>query len=298
MNILVSGASGYIGRNLIQTLLTGSAHQIVAGVHNTEKSKKLYGSEPRVRVSHLDVLSPDSLDRSLKGIDIAYYFVHLLNRDDFITLESRAARNFLEACENHGVKRIIYLSGLGSDEVELSDHIKSRHEVGFIFRESMIPNIEFRASIILGKGGLSYELLRNLVVKLPVMLLPTWCRTLTQPIALPDVMRYLVAALYVTLDKSWIVPIGGPETMTYVDMIRHVAALLDKKPLLITTPVLSAHLSAKWLDLFTPGQAKVGKHMVDSLKHKMIVDSTAAQELFPIIHPAPPFQHLQDNPGS
>lgn len=293
MKILISGANGFIGSHLIQTLLAGSDHQLIAGANNTKKAKQLYGDEVGVQVKHLDVLSPDSLDKALEEVDIAYYFVHLLHRDDFTTTESQAAHNFIQAAEKHGVQRIVYLSGLGSDEVELSDHIKSRHEVGFIFRESSIPSIEFRASIILGKGGLSYELLRNLVGKLPVMLLPLWCRTLTQPIALPDVMLYLVAALNVEIDESSVVPIGGPETMTYVDMIRHIAALINKKPLLITTPFLSAYLSAKWLDLFTPGQAKVGKHMVDSLKFKMVVDSLAAKELFPEIVPEPPFKHLQ-----
>ena len=293
MNILITGANGFIGSNLIKTLLADSDHQIIAGANNTDKALQMYEGKARVEVKHLDVLSPDSLDEAMEQVDIAYYFVHLLNRDDFAVTESQAAHNFIKAAEKHGVQRIVYLSGLGSDKEVLSDHIRSRHEVGDIFRESSIPSIEFRASIILGKGGLSYELLRNLVAKLPVMLLPKWCRTLTQPIALPDVMRYLVAAQNVLIDESRVVPIGGPETMTYVDMIRSMAALINKKPLLITTPFLSAHLSAKWLDLFTPGQAKVGKHMVDSLKLKMVVDSSAAKDLFPEIIPEPPFKHLQ-----
>ena len=293
MNILITGATGYIGSNLIQRLLADSDHQIVAGARNTERAEQMYGDKQRVAVKKLDVLSPETLDRALEQVDIAYYLVHLLQRDDFTALESKAARNFIKASEKNGVKRIIYLSGLGSDDEELSDHIKSRHEVGEILRSSGIPCITFRASIILGKGGLSYELLRNLASKLPVMLLPKWCKTLTQPIALPDVLRYLIAAQETPIDGPVVVPIGGPETMSYVDMIRKTAALINRRPFLITTPFLSAHLSAKWLDLFTPGQAKVGKHMVDSLKHKMVVDSLSAKELFPEIIPEPPFRHLE-----
>jgi uncharacterized protein YbjT (DUF2867 family) len=197
--------------------------------------------------------------------------------------DRQAAKNFAQAAREAGVKRIIYLGGLGDESsTNLSAHLRSRHEVGAILRESGVETIEFRAAMIVGAVSLSYQLLKSLTDRLPVMLCPRWLTTPTQPIAIDDVLSYLLAALEVPPGRSRVFEIGGPDVVAYIDLIREYARQKNLSRWLITVPLLTPHLSGLWLALVTPATYRVGRHLIEGLRNPMVVTSPAASEAFAI----------------
>ena len=231
-----------------------------------------------------DVLDPASLDRALQGVHTAYYLVHLMSGSkDFEKEDRQAATNFAEAAKKAGVRRIIYLGGLGDDaDPKLSPHLRSRHEVGKILRDSGVETIEFRASLVIGAGSLSFDLVKSLTDRLPVMLCPRWLTTPTQPIAVDDVLAYLLAAKDLPPGESRIFEIGSPDVTTYGDMIREYARQKGLRRWLISVPVLTPYLSSLWLALVTPASFEVGRHLIEGLKNPTVVRDRTALDVFPI----------------
>lgn len=279
--VLLTGASGYVGGRLLP-LLEAQPLVLRCLARNPEKLRPLIKSSTETVQG--DVLDPPSLEAALKGVKTAYYLVHLMSAaKDFEKEDRRAAANFAEAAKKAGVQRIIYLGGLGDDaDRKLSPHLRSRHEVGEILRASGVETIEFRAGMVIGAGSLSYQLMKSLTDRLPVMLCPRWLATPTQPIAIDDVLAYLLAARELPTGQSRIFEIGGTDVVTYGDLIREYARQKGLRRRLIFVPVLTPYLSGLWLALVTPSSFEVGRHLIEGLKNPTVVRDTKALEVFPI----------------
>lgn len=277
--VLVTGASGYVGGRLVGPLLDRGA--IVRCLARNAQYLRPRVSE-RAEVYPGDVLDPDSLRTALEGVDAAYYLVHSMgSKRSFVHQDRKGAENFARAARDAGVRRIVYLGGLGAGE-DLSPHLASRQEVGRILRESGVPTIEFRASAIIGSGSLSFELVRALTEKLPIMIVPRWVYTQAQPIAIEDVVAYLLTALELDLDESQVFEIGGADRMPYAELMQEYARQRGLTRWMIPVPVLTPYLSSLWLGLVTPVQARVGRKLIDSLIHETVVTDERALERFPI----------------
>jgi uncharacterized protein YbjT (DUF2867 family) len=280
-SVLLTGASGYVGGRLIPLL---EAEPIVLRclARNPDKLRPLVKSSTEI-VSG-DVLDPPSLDAALQSVQTAYYLVHLMSGShDFEKEDRQAATNFADAAKRADVQRIIYLGGLGDHtDPELSPHLRSRHEVGEILRNSGIETIEFRAGMVVGAGSLSYQLMKSLTDRLPIMICPRWLTTPTQPIAIQDVLAYLLAAKDLPKDESRIFEIGSTDVVTYGDLIREYARQRGLRRWLIFVPVLTPYLSGLWLALVTPATYEVGRHLIEGLKNPTVVRDSKALEAFPI----------------
>lgn len=278
--ILLTGATGYVGGRLLKALEIGG-HRTRCLVRRPDFL------QPRVtdttEIVQGDVLDPASLTSALHGVHTAYYLVHSMGSTGVFEDEDRqAARNFATAARTAGVQRLIYLGGLGDQAEGLSPHLRSRHEVGDILRESGVQVIEFRASIVIGSGSLSFEMVRALVERLPVMITPRWVSTLAQPIGIEDVVDYLMAALDHSFSGNPIFEIGGADCVSYGDVMREYARQRGLKRLMIRVPVLTPRLSSLWLGLVTPLYARVGRKIVDSVCHATVVRDPAALQAFSI----------------
>ena len=280
--LLVTGASGYIGGRLMRALHDAGARVRCMARRPDELRARVPAD---VEVVRGDVLDAASLTDALGGVDTAYFLIHAMATPrDFAREECEGARSFAQAALAARVRRIVYLGGLGSDE-GLSPHLASRHEVGRILRDSGVPTIELRASVILGSGSLSFELVRALVERLPVMLTPRWVSTRTQPIAIGDVIAYLAAAAEVSVQGSTIVEIGGSDRVSYLDLMREYASQRGLRRIFIRVPFLTPWLSGRWLGLVTPVYARVGQKLIDGVRNETVVTSPIAAELFPAIVP-------------
>ena len=278
--VLVTGGTGYVGGRLIP-LLEQRGFRVRCLARRPEFLQSRVG--PVTEVVAGDVLQPETLVTALCDIETAFYLVHSMGTGkDFEDEDRLAARNFAEAAKQNGVRRIIYLGGLGEKQQQLSKHLRSRQEVGHILRESGAQVIEFRASIVIGSGSLSFELIRALVQKLPVMLCPKWVSTPSQPIAIEDLLSYLLAAIDLPDGPSDIFEIGGPDQMSYSEIMREYARQRGLKRWMISVPFLSPRLSSLWLGLVTPVYARVGRKLVDSLRNPTVVTNSHASEVFAI----------------
>lgn len=279
--ILLTGATGYVGGRLLPLLVNGGRR-----VRCLARQPEFLASRvpPGVEVVPGDVLDAASLSAAMQGVDAAYYLVHSMGATgDFEEQDRLAADNFASAAAAAGVKRIIYLGGLGEDEAELSTHLRSRHEVGKRLRAHGVPVIELRASIIIGSGSLSFEMIRALVERLPVMVTPRWVKVKAQPIAIGDVLEYLREALTVeTGNRSRTLEIGGPDRVSYGDLMREYARQRGLRRWMIPVPLLTPRLSSLWLGLVTPLYARVGRKLIDSLRHPTVVRDDSAQHVFAI----------------
>lgn len=279
--ILITGGTGYVGGRLIPLLREREDIQLRLMARNPDYLRARVGSE--IEITHGDVMDPDSLADSLEGIDIALYLIHSMGSgSDFEDEDRRAAHNFAIAAKKAKVKRIVYLGGLGAETENLSKHLRSRHEVGKVLKESQAQVIEFRASIIIGSGSLSFELIRALVQKLPVMICPRWVSTNAQPIAIEDVLSYLIQSIDHESGPSCVYEIGGPDQVSYGDLMREYARQRGLRRLMISVPFLSARLSSLWLGLVTPVYATIGRKLVESLRNPTVVNDPAALRAFSI----------------
>jgi uncharacterized protein YbjT (DUF2867 family) len=277
--ILLTGATGYIGGRLLRSLEEGG--HVVRCL--ARRPAKVATTRPTTEVVAGDCLDEASLGRALAGVRSAYYLVHSMAAGaDFADLDRRAADNFGRAAARAGVHRLGYLGGLTDATGAVSAHLRSRAETGDILRAGGVKVIEFRASVVIGAGSLSFQMIQALVERLPVMVCPRWVETLTQPIAIDDVVAYLVAALDLPDTGSKLFEIGGPEVVSYGDMIREYARIRGLRRLLLPVPVLTPHLSGLWLALVTPAQARVGRALVEGLKTATIVRSNEARTAFGI----------------
>jgi lipocalin/uncharacterized protein YbjT (DUF2867 family)/ligand-binding SRPBCC domain-containing protein len=277
--ILLTGASGYIGSRLLRELeACGCTVRCLA-----RQPARVAASRASTEVMPGDCLDLASLDAAMKGVDQAFYLVHsMATGAGFAALDREAATNFGRAARRAGVRRIIYVGGLADDAEPLSIHLKSRVETGEALRESGVPVVEFRASIVIGAGSLSFEMIRSLVERLPAMICPRWVDTRTQPIAIDDVLAYLRAALELPEGGEGVFEIGGPEVVSYGDMMREYARLRGLRRVLVPVPVLTPRLSGLWLGLVTPAQARVGRALVEGLRNPTVLRSSAALETFAI----------------
>ncbi len=243
-----------------------------------------------------DIFDYDSIHDSLTGVDTAVYLIHMMAaKGDYYQLEAQAAERFGRAAHDVGLTRLVYMGGLGNDADKLSRHLRSRHNTGRILKQYVPICVEFRASMIVGDGSVAYDIMKHLVHNLPVQTVPAWALTLTQPIALQDALMYLRESLTVPLKQSEIVEIGGPEKLSYKDLIVRYAASVGRKPFIVMIPIVPLWLGAWWLNLFTPRRhAKVGRQMAESLVNPMVVTNDRARELFPDVIPETIEKAFQD----
>ena len=284
MRILVSGATGYVGSRLIPRLVA-SGHEVSCMVRDASRVSAQVAGSTRPVVA--DALQPESLAAAMEGIDVAYYLIHSMSASggDFQKRDWLAARNFAVAAQQAGVNRIIYLGGLASETSQISDHLKSRHETGEALRRFGPPVTEFRAGIVVGNGSVSFELIRYLTERLPIMICPRWVITRTQPIAIDDVLDYLVAALQSPESTGQVIEIGGATIETYRSMMLTYARARRLRRWLLRVPVLTPRLSSYWLRLVTPIPTSIARPLIEGLRTEVVCKSTRSAELFPAIQP-------------
>ncbi|QEZ89007.1 atypical short-chain dehydrogenase/reductase (DUF2867 domain) [Aliarcobacter cibarius] len=278
MKVLLTGSTGYIGRRLKQKLLNDENIELSLLVRNKKSVSSL---NKNIKIIEGDTFNKDSLREALKNIEIAYYLIHSLSNENYKDLDKISAQNFLEIANECGVKRIIYLGGLGVKNENTSEHLLSRIETGEILSSNKnIQTIWLRAGVIIGSGSASFEIIRNLVEKLPIMTTPKWVDTKAQPISVNDVLSYLHNSLYLDAERSLIVDVGS-EQLSYKNMMLKTAKVLGLKRYLITFPFMSINLSSYWLNLFTPVNFKVAKALIEGLKSEVIIQNDNAKKYFP-----------------
>jgi uncharacterized protein YbjT (DUF2867 family) len=271
MRVLVAGASGFVGKRLCDALVE---HHDVRAM--TRRPDSYRGAGTAVGA---DVADEDSLLSATAGCDAAYYLVHSLGQRDFETRDAAAASAFARAAAANGLRRIVYLGGLGDDDDQLSMHLRSRREVESLLGSTDVPVTTLRAGIIVGAGGISWELTRQLVEHLPVMVTPRWVQTRTQPIAVADVVRYLLEVIDLPEAQSRSFDIGGPDVLRYIDMLRRVAAIEGRRMLVVPVPLLSPRLSSRWLSLVTDVDVQTGRSLIDSMTNEVVVRDDSIRRL-------------------
>ena len=279
-SILVTGSTGFIGSKLVEKL-TQNGYSVKG------MSRREIPDKQGVKYVKADAFNPDELETCLEGVEIAFYLLHSMEGDkknwqEFASREKIQANNFLKAATIAGVKRIIYLGGLVNESLDLSPHMKSRKEVGDILSSGSIPVTQFRASLIIGAQGGSYAMLRYLVERLRIMVCPNWVKSLAQPIALDDVIQYLAECLGKPQTIGKIFEIGGPDKMTYEELMRVYSAYLGKNLFVLQIPFLTTRLSSYWVDLITPVKASLARPLIDSLVHDTIVTDDSITKIIPI----------------
>lgn len=275
--ILVTGATGYVGGRLLVALLERPGE-----IRCLARRPEAIAPRAGLEVVAGDALDPEAVQRALEGVDVAYYLIHSMgSAGGFEQLDRHAATTFAHAAREAGVRRIVYLGGLG-DGPGLSTHLASRQEVGRLLASTGVETIELRASIVIGSGSLSFELVRSLTERLPVMITPRWVETQAQPIAIEDLIEYLVAASELETVGSAVFEIGGSEVATYGELMREYARQRGLRRLLVRVPVLTPRLSSLWLGLVTPLNARIGRKLIESLPHETVVRDQRALERFSI----------------
>ena len=276
-DILVTGSTGFIGKKLL-TKLDETGFKVKA------MSRSKYPDTENITYVQADAFDVDSLTAATDGVETAFYLLHSMEGSkkewaEFANREKQQAQNFLKAATQSGVKRIIYLGGLVNESLHLSKHMKSRHDVGKILASGDIPVTELRASVIVGAEGGSYAMLRYLVERLPLMVCPKWVKSQTQPIAVDNVVDYLIGVMKNPETSGKILEIGGPEVMTYEQLMRLYSYILNRNLTVIQIPFLTPRLSSYWIDLVTPVKASLARPLVDSLVHDSVVKDKSIDKL-------------------
>ncbi len=278
MRCVVFGSTGYIGGRLVPELLA-AGHQVRAVARNPAKLAEVPWRD-RVDVVRADVTDAASVTTAMSGQDVVYYLVHSLTQRGFADIDREAARTVADAARQAGVSRIVYLGGIVPESRPLSAHLASRSEVGRILREGPVPTVELRAAVVLGSGSASFEMLRYLTENLPVMVTPRWARNRIQPIAVRDVLHYLVGAATAAGRINASFDIGGPEVLTYLDMLRRYAAVAGlRRRVILVVPVLTPWLSAQWVNLVTPVPRAIAVPLVESLVHEVVCRDHSVAEV-------------------
>ena len=273
--VLVTGATGFIGRRLVPELVE-AGHKVRA---MTRRPDEYDGQGEPVGA---DVNDPESLVDALAGVDVAVYLVHSLDDPDFERKDAEAARAFGGAAAAAGVRQIVYMGGLGSDDGDLSAHLRSRREVEGLLGEAGVPVTVLRAAIVVGAGGISWELTRQLVKNLPAMVVPRWVSTRTQPIAVDDVIRYLAGVIGVPETYGRIFEIGGPDQLSYLEMMQVAAEVSSGKRVpIVRVPVLTPRLSSYWLALVTDVDVTTGRNLIDSMGTEVVVTDQSIRDIVP-----------------
>jgi uncharacterized protein YbjT (DUF2867 family) len=274
MKVVVFGASGTIGRPLLDEL--ARTHDVVA------VSRREQAARDGVVWKTADSTKAVSLGPVLEGCDVAYYLVHSLGSADFEELDLRAAETTALAAESAGVTQLVYLGGLGDESPDLSPHLRSRRETGARLASTSVPVTTLRAAMVVGRGSAAFETIVALVDRLPAMVTPRWVSTRTQPIALSDIVAYLagVCGLEAALGSAY--DVGGPEVMTYRQMIERIAALRGKRPFIFEVPVLTPYLSSLWLHVVTPVKAGIARPLIEGLRNETVVRDERIRELVPV----------------
>jgi uncharacterized protein YbjT (DUF2867 family) len=275
VKVLVAGASGFVGQRLC-VALNQAGHDVVAMTRNPASYR---GAG---RPVHGDVQDPLTLEPTMAGCQAAYYLVHSLQAADFERQDASGATAYGEAAARAGLRRIIYLGGLGDEADNLSAHLRSRREVENLLGTGGVPVTVIRAGIIIGHGGISWELTRQLVEHLPVMITPQWVATRTQPIAIDDVVTYLAGVLEPRAASGRVYEVGGPDVLQYSTMLRRVAAIEHRPLLLLPVPLLTPWLSSLWLTLVTDIDTSTGRALVDSMTNEVVVHDQSIKQLIPI----------------
>ena len=273
--VLVTGATGFVGKRLVPVLLE-------QGRSVRAMTRRPDGYDGPGEAVHGDVHDPDTLADALTGVDVAVYLVHSLDDDDFERKDADAATAFGQAAARAGVRQIVYLGGLGAEDGDLSAHLRSRREVEALLGKGGVPVTVLRAAIVVGAGGISWEITRQLVKNLPAMVVPKWTKTLTQPIGIDDVVRYLAGVIDNEDALGRVFEIGGPEQLTYLEMMQQAAQVMNGRRVpIVTVPVLSPQLSARWIGLVTDVDATTGRNLIDSMATEVIVTDDAILQVVP-----------------
>ena len=275
LTVTVTGASGFVGSHLCQELVEAGHHVRAMTRHPDAYAgagEAVYG----------DVSDRDSLGPALDGADAAYYLVHSLDREDFEAADAEAARDFSAAASAAGVRRIVYLGGLGREDQDLSAHLRSRREVEHLLTADGVPVTVLRAAIVVGHGGISWEITRQLVDHLPVMVVPHWATTRTQPIALRDAVAYLVGVLEPAEAEGKVFEIGGPEVLTYAEMMQRASQVIKHRSLpMLAVPLLTPRLSSHWLSFVTDVDTETARNLIDSMSNEVVVTDDAITRVVP-----------------
>ena len=282
--VLITGATGYIGGRLVPQLLE-RGYRVRCLARDVRKlSGRGWDQDPRVEIVRGDVLDADSVRSAMQGCEVAYYLVHsmLSGERTFEDRDRVAAENFAKGAEAAGLSRVIYLGGLGRKAEKLSPHLESRHEVGDVLRSGRVPVTELRAAMIVGSGSASFEMLRALVSRLPFMICPKWVAVKTQPIAIRDVLAYLIGCLENPETASRSFDIGGPDVLTYREMMLRFAKILGYRRWILVVPVLTPRLSAYWVNIMTPVNAGLAFALIESLQYETICEEGHIHDLVPI----------------
>jgi uncharacterized protein YbjT (DUF2867 family)/uncharacterized protein YndB with AHSA1/START domain len=282
--VLVTGATGYVGGRLVPRLLENGYRVRVL----VRDPRRLQGRPwlEAVEVVQGDVLDPETLPAALQDVQTAYYLIHSMEgKADFVERDRNGGRHFGLAAKAANVERIIYLGGLGNPEDELSKHLRSRQLSGDALRQGGVPVTEFRAAIIVGSGSISFEMIRYLTERIPMMICPRWVFTHIQPIAIHDVLTYLLAAIQYPESSAEVIEIGGADVLTYGEMMLGYAAERGLKRRLIAVPVLTPHLSSYWVHWMTPIPAPIARPLIEGLRNEVVVRNDSARRIFPDIHP-------------
>lgn len=278
-SVLILGATGYVGSHLARWLIA-HGHGVRCLVRDRTRAEAT--ALEKAEIVEGDALKPETLGAALADIDIVYYLIHSMaaGEDAFEELDRRAAQNVAQAAKSAGVDRIIYLGGLGRREDGQSPHLRSRHQVADILRTSDIPVTEFRAAVVAGPGGISFEMVHHLVNRLPFMICPRWVDIKTQPIALDDVLRYLGESLDKPETAEQVIDIGGPDVLTYREMMLIVARVLGLRRFLVRVPVLTPRLSSYWLKLVTPLPVATARALIESVRSETVCENDLARQYF------------------
>jgi uncharacterized protein YbjT (DUF2867 family) len=289
LRVLITGATGFIGSRIVKRLLADGEYNVRCMTRNPDSIFDLFNlSGDILEVAKTDASNYLELVEALKGVDVAFYLIHSMEGSskkwkEFSKRDRIAAENFAKAASQTNTKRIIYLSGLiDAEHKDLSEHMQSRKEVGDILRTSKAEVTIFRAAVILGQGGGSFQMLQYLVERLPIMVCPKWVLTKSQPISVDDVVTYLIKSIEIKDTANQDYDIGGPEILSYIDMMKRYSNILKKSLKIVIIPFLTPRLSSYWVDLITPVKASLARPLIDSLKHEAIVHDDKIQNLIPI----------------
>jgi uncharacterized protein YbjT (DUF2867 family) len=274
MKVVVFGATGTVGRPLVEKL--AQAHEVTA------VSRHKHPDEPDLTWAQADATDAESVARVLEGADAAYYLVHSLGATDFEERDLQAAETTARAAERAGVKQLVYLGGLGDDSPDLSAHLRSRRETGRRLDSTLVPVTTLRAAIVIGRDSAAFETIVSLVDRLPAMITPRWVSTRTQPIALDDVVAFLAGVCGREEAFGQELDVGGPEVMTYREMMERIAVLRGKRTFIVEVPVLTPYLSSLWLHVVTPVKAGIARPLIEGLRNETVAHDDRIRELVPI----------------